>query len=194
MTWGLDRLTELVTDAVIAQLRAQLGTQLGAQPGLAEPPCACHHLSPGQCPDVMRPLVERGAERFGLTASAPHAGLSALIDHTLLKTRRDRRTDSKTVRGGSRVQVRDGMHPAHMGALRRPSASWNRRWRVHRRRVPARRETLPTSRPTRPAVRFSTVQRKSTWSSISALSNRAITKRWKTISAASFVPVVKVER
>ena len=77
MTWDLDRLTELVTDAVMAQL--------GAQSGLAEPPCACHHLSPGQCPDVMRPLVERGAERFGLTASAPHAGLSALIDHTLLK-------------------------------------------------------------------------------------------------------------
>ncbi len=77
MTWDLDRLTELVTDAVMAQL--------GAQSGLVEPPCACHHLSPGQCPDVMRPLVERGAERFGLTASAPHAGLAALIDHTLLK-------------------------------------------------------------------------------------------------------------
>ncbi|MGH9322614.1 MAG: deoxyribose-phosphate aldolase [Vicinamibacteria bacterium] len=33
----------------------------------------------------MRPLVERGAERFGLEASAPHAGLASLIDHTLLK-------------------------------------------------------------------------------------------------------------
>ncbi|HSF15382.1 MAG TPA: deoxyribose-phosphate aldolase [Vicinamibacteria bacterium] len=33
----------------------------------------------------MRPLIERGAERFGLNASAPHADLAALIDHTLLK-------------------------------------------------------------------------------------------------------------
>jgi len=33
----------------------------------------------------MRPLVERGAERFGLMASVSHAGLASLIDHTLLK-------------------------------------------------------------------------------------------------------------
>lgn len=71
--WDMDRLTELVTDAVMAQL------------GSASPPCACHHLGQGACPDAMRPLVERGAERFGLTASAPHAGLASLIDHTLLK-------------------------------------------------------------------------------------------------------------
>ena len=77
MTWDLDRLTDLVTDAVMSQL--------GAQSGLGEPPCACHHLKNGHCPDAMRPLVERGAERLGLTASAPHAGLSGLIDHTLLK-------------------------------------------------------------------------------------------------------------
>ena len=77
MTWDLDRLTELVTDTVMSQL--------GAQHGLGEPPCRCHHLANGHCPDAMRPLVERGAERFGLTASAPHAGLSGLIDHTLLK-------------------------------------------------------------------------------------------------------------
>ncbi len=71
--WDLERLTELVTDAVMAQL------------GSAEPPCACHQLGHGECPDIMRPLVERGADRFGLTASAPHAGFSGLIDHTLLK-------------------------------------------------------------------------------------------------------------
>ena len=75
-TWDLDRLTELVTDAVMSQL----GTPLAP-----EPPCACHHLGHGQCPDVMRPLVDSGAARFGLTASAPHAGLAGLIDHTLLK-------------------------------------------------------------------------------------------------------------
>lgn len=72
-SWDLDRLTELVTDAVMMQL------------GNVEPACACHDLRRGQCPDVMRPLVERGAERFGLNASAPHAGLAGLIDHTLLK-------------------------------------------------------------------------------------------------------------
>jgi deoxyribose-phosphate aldolase len=71
--WDLDRLTELVTDAVMAQL------------GNLAPPCACHHLGHGDCPDAMRPLMARGVERFGLTASAPHAGFAALIDHTLLK-------------------------------------------------------------------------------------------------------------
>lgn len=75
MTSDLDRLTDLVTDAVLQQLGAGAG---GA-------PCACHHLGHGQCPEIMRPLVDRGAERFGLTASAPHAGLAGLIDHTLLK-------------------------------------------------------------------------------------------------------------
>ncbi|MGH9392231.1 MAG: deoxyribose-phosphate aldolase [Vicinamibacteria bacterium] len=33
----------------------------------------------------MQPLVARGAARFGLEANASHAGLAALIDHTLLK-------------------------------------------------------------------------------------------------------------
>ena len=65
MTWDLERLTELVTDAVIDSARANL--ELAE---LAEAPCACHHLGYGQCPEVMRPLVARGAERFGLTASA----------------------------------------------------------------------------------------------------------------------------
>ncbi|HEY7697970.1 MAG TPA: deoxyribose-phosphate aldolase [Vicinamibacteria bacterium] len=33
----------------------------------------------------MQPLVARGASRFGLEATASHAGLASLIDHTLLK-------------------------------------------------------------------------------------------------------------
>jgi deoxyribose-phosphate aldolase len=74
MTWELDRLTELVTDAVMARL---------SEPG--PPRCACHEVGPGQCPDVMRPLVARGVARFGLEASASHAPLASLIDHTLLK-------------------------------------------------------------------------------------------------------------
>ncbi|MGH9335469.1 MAG: hypothetical protein ACRD21_17165, partial [Vicinamibacteria bacterium] len=74
MSSDLDRLTEAITDAVMARL--------GESPPSR---CRCHQLGEGQCPDVMRPLVERGAERFGLEASAPHAGLASLIDHTLLK-------------------------------------------------------------------------------------------------------------
>ena len=132
MTWDLDRLTEFVTDAVISQL--------GARHGLGEPPCACHHLGNGHCPDVMRPLVERGAERFGLTASAPHRRAIRAHRSYALETRRDRRPDSNPLLRGSRVQVRDGVHPAHVGALRRPPASRNRRRCVHRHRVPARRE------------------------------------------------------
>jgi deoxyribose-phosphate aldolase len=74
MGWDLDRLTEAVTDAVLARL--------GEAPGSL---CDCHHLAQGWCPEAMRPLVARGAERFGLEATASHAGLASLIDHTLLK-------------------------------------------------------------------------------------------------------------
>lgn len=73
MPIDLERLTEAITDAVIARL------------GGTVPPCTCHQLEDGRCPDVMRPLVAGGVSRFGLTAAAPHAGLASLIDHTLLK-------------------------------------------------------------------------------------------------------------
>ena len=73
MSWDLEHLTDAVTEAVLLEL------------GATDRPCSCHHLDRSQCPDVMQPLVERGAERFGLTASAPHRSLAALIDHTLLK-------------------------------------------------------------------------------------------------------------
>lgn len=74
MSWDLDRLTEAVTDAVLARLN--------------EAPrafCRCHQLAVGSCPDEMRPLAERGVARFGLEASSSHASLASLIDHTLLK-------------------------------------------------------------------------------------------------------------
>jgi len=73
LDWNLDRLTDLVTDAVIAELEQK------------ESPCACHSLAHGHCPERMQPLVATGADRFGLTATASHAGLAGLIDHTLLK-------------------------------------------------------------------------------------------------------------
>jgi deoxyribose-phosphate aldolase len=74
MSLDLDRLAEAVTDAVMVRL--------GEAPGAL---CPCHRLAEGCCPDAMQPLVARGASRFGLEASAPHAGLASLIDHTLLK-------------------------------------------------------------------------------------------------------------
>lgn len=74
MNWDLDRLTDAITDAVMRRL--------GEAPGTL---CGCHQLSEGWCPDRMRPLVLGGAARFGLEASAPHASLASLIDHTLLK-------------------------------------------------------------------------------------------------------------
>jgi deoxyribose-phosphate aldolase len=74
MSWDLDRLTEAITDAVMRRLSEAPGSL-----------CRCHQLADGWCPDQMQPLVARGAARFGLEASAPHASLASLIDHTLLK-------------------------------------------------------------------------------------------------------------
>jgi deoxyribose-phosphate aldolase len=71
----LESLTDAITEAVLARL--------GEGEALAL--CACHALAPGHCPDAMRPLVDGGVERFGLTASGSHAGIARLIDHTLLK-------------------------------------------------------------------------------------------------------------
>jgi deoxyribose-phosphate aldolase len=69
----LERLTDAITDAVMARI------------GVRRPPCSCHQLEDGQCPDLMRPLVAGGVARFGLTAASSHAGLASVIDHTLLK-------------------------------------------------------------------------------------------------------------
>lgn len=77
MSWDMDRLTEAITDAVLRRL--------GEEGGSASAPCACHHIGHGQCPDLMRPLAERGVARFGLEASRSHQALASLIDHTLLK-------------------------------------------------------------------------------------------------------------
>ncbi len=74
MSWDIERLTDAITDAVMLRL--------GEAPGAL---CRCHQLAEGRCPEAMRPLVERGAARFGLEASASHATLASLIDHTLLK-------------------------------------------------------------------------------------------------------------
>ena len=72
----LQRLVEIITEEVVAAQRA-------AQ---ASGPCACHAVRADCCPDRLRTVVDAGATRLGLHASgAATAGVSGMIDHTLLK-------------------------------------------------------------------------------------------------------------
>lgn len=48
--------------------------------------CACHAVAADCCPTRLQGVVEAGATRLGLHAARDaHAGVAALIDHTLLK-------------------------------------------------------------------------------------------------------------
>jgi deoxyribose-phosphate aldolase len=69
------QLVESIVRAVLAQFR------------LEEPPCACHAVGGGCCPDRLGRLVGHGAERFGLQAARAlyPREIARLIDHTLLK-------------------------------------------------------------------------------------------------------------
>lgn len=83
----LQRLIELITEEVIAAQRAA---------GVANP-CACHAVQADCCPDRLRTVLDAGATRLGLHAtagatllramrsSAQAGGVSSVIDHTLLK-------------------------------------------------------------------------------------------------------------
>src|SRR6266700_1436337 len=71
------RLVEIITEEVMtAQRRA------AAQPAQ----CSCHAVLYDCCPDRLRGVLDAGASRIGLhaTGGAP-AGVSSMIDHTLLK-------------------------------------------------------------------------------------------------------------
>ena len=72
----LQRLVEIITEEVLA---AQRGTSsMGA--------CACHAVRADCCPDRLRMVVDAGATRLGLHATAgATSGVSSMIDHTLLK-------------------------------------------------------------------------------------------------------------
>ncbi len=74
----LDALTESITQSILAKFTSS------EKP---ETPCRCHQVGENQCPDLIRGLVDGGAERLGLFAGEPHhtGGLARLIDHTLLK-------------------------------------------------------------------------------------------------------------
>jgi deoxyribose-phosphate aldolase len=72
----LQRLVEIITEEVVAAQR-----QVGAQG-----PCACHAVRSDCCPDRLRTVVDAGATRLGLHAvGSATAGVSGMIDHTLLK-------------------------------------------------------------------------------------------------------------
>ena len=72
----LQRLVEIITEEVVA-------AQRGA---LVAGPCACHAVRADCCPDRLRTVLDAGATRLGLHATAgATAGVSGVIDHTLLK-------------------------------------------------------------------------------------------------------------
>jgi deoxyribose-phosphate aldolase len=72
----LQRLVEIITEEVVAAQRAAQSSG----------PCACHAVRADCCPDRLRSVVDAGATRLGLHASgSATAGVSQMIDHTLLK-------------------------------------------------------------------------------------------------------------
>jgi deoxyribose-phosphate aldolase len=72
----LQRLVEIITEEVVAAQRS----------APASDPCSCHSVRADCCPDRLRTVVDAGATRLGLHASgAATAGVSSMIDHTLLK-------------------------------------------------------------------------------------------------------------
>ena len=72
----LQRLVEIITEEVVA---AQRGASASA-------PCACHAVRADCCPDRLRTVLDAGATRLGLHATAgATTGVSGVIDHTLLK-------------------------------------------------------------------------------------------------------------
>ncbi len=73
----LQRLIDIITEEVVA---AQ------APVAAASSRCACHAVTADCCPDRLRGVIEAGAVRLGVHASAGAADdVSAMIDHTLLK-------------------------------------------------------------------------------------------------------------
>ena len=73
----LQRLIDIIAEEVVA---AQAAGAAGSSR------CACHAATADCCPDRLRGVIDAGAVRLGLHASAGAAdGVSAMIDHTLLK-------------------------------------------------------------------------------------------------------------
>ena len=73
----LQRLIDIITEEVIAA--QALGAARSSR-------CACHSVLFDCCPDRLRGVIDAGATRLGMHATGGAAGgVSAMIDHTLLK-------------------------------------------------------------------------------------------------------------
>jgi deoxyribose-phosphate aldolase len=72
----LQRLIDIITEEVIA---AQSSSKAGASR------CACHSVLLDCCPERLRGVIDAGATRLGVHAAGGAAGVSGMIDHTLLK-------------------------------------------------------------------------------------------------------------
>jgi deoxyribose-phosphate aldolase len=72
----LQRLIDIITEEVIA---AQGSSKAGPSR------CACHSVLLDCCPERLRDVIDAGATRFGVHAAGGAAGVSGMIDHTLLK-------------------------------------------------------------------------------------------------------------
>jgi deoxyribose-phosphate aldolase len=74
----LQRLVDIITDEVLAA-QGQRGRAAGER-------CACHAAVSDCCPDRLRGVIDAGASRLGMHATAGGTGdVSRMIDHTLLK-------------------------------------------------------------------------------------------------------------
>jgi deoxyribose-phosphate aldolase len=72
----LHRLVEIITEEVVT---AQRGASASAS-------CTCHAVRADCCPERLRTVLDAGATRLGLHATAgATTGVSGVIDHTLLK-------------------------------------------------------------------------------------------------------------
>jgi deoxyribose-phosphate aldolase len=70
----LQRLIDIITEEVVSAQRGTAG------------PCACHAVRADCCPDRLRVVLDAGASRLGMHATAgAGVGVSGVIDHTLLK-------------------------------------------------------------------------------------------------------------
>lgn len=69
----------------LSQLIALIAEEVLAASRQAHLPCACHGVREDCCPSQIQRVVDAGAARLGLRASAgPPTGVASLIDHTLL--------------------------------------------------------------------------------------------------------------
>ncbi len=72
----LQRLIDMITEEVMA----------AQAPRRPAGPCACHAVTSDCCPDRLQGVLDAGASRIGLhAAGGATAGVSGMIDHTLLK-------------------------------------------------------------------------------------------------------------